>query len=147
MTNVVYTNSFTTFNVAANGRDLVFYANFYHKQLKLKSVRLDLQIIVGLAGLFGILPIETQTTQQYVLFVGERPGDLALCRAFEDYTGAGIGAGKQEGSCFALTRPGKIDFDSFFINQRLRFQFICNNNDLLIDYRYYVSVTAELELL
>lgn len=133
MKNRVYSN-ILPFTLAAMGnRNIIWYLNNYRKSFKLKSIFFDLRITQD---------VGTQN-QIYVLFIGSLEVPIQQTENYENYNVST--GGDYNGVGFAMTKPGQILFDSFFIRERLKFQFLCANSDLLVAYDYLLSVTCEIE--
>lgn len=124
---------------AAGGNN--FQLNNYNRTCLLRSILFDIQI-TNLAN-HQLLPLEQNTTQDFVLHIDAFPIGIPFAQLFEDPLVPALFV--NNGIAFDLYRPKQIVFDSFYLRNSLNFDFVCHNWDVLLNYNYLMSLTVEIE--
>jgi len=109
--------------------------------IKVKSIMWDLRITDPL-GI--ILALETQTTQDFMLFLEHINMVTPITNPFQNFILPLAVA--QNGTRVQMTRPQQIFFDSFYIPGNTAISINMTNHDALINYTYNNCVIIETEI-
>ena len=115
---------------------------YYNRQYKINSITWDFRARLELAPLSNI-PLEQNTTIEMALEFITLPVGTPIGQGYLNPTPAGFFANNAIAGGFY--KPGKRNFDSFFVSNELDIILNVLNRDMLNAIRFYSYVILEIE--
>ena len=141
--NRVFTAYFYTEPAAAGGTgNIQWDINNYNKNSLLKSIAWDLYIR-QLNAPFNNLPLDQNFTQNFHFTCNPVTTNILFSQTVENVVPPT--AINNNGNLLMWRIPGQFKFDSFFIQNTLRFSYSGTNQDPLIAYRHYLNFICEIQ--
>jgi hypothetical protein len=130
-----------TINPGASYVSQAFISNS-NKEFKIKSITWDWRCRIELPPM-TLIPIEQNTTQEIELSAISIPAGIMIADPFINAVPViNVAA---NGSQITFYKPGKRNFDNFFVQNEIDFMYTHINRDVLNVIRFYSSILVEIE--